>query len=167
MTNAAAKAEVADLLETVQRHIRSLAGAHRQRTLLTATATAGDRRIRVTVNADGIPVQITFAEDVSDLEYDEIAAATVEAAQAAATEVRTKAEKLYEPLQKAHARLPSLSEMVEGMPDLRKELPKAQPAALTPPPAQSSESATTAMTFENVEYRPDSSGSMIAEDDNW
>ncbi|MFI9506309.1 YbaB/EbfC family nucleoid-associated protein [Nocardia sp. NPDC052566] len=133
MANEAAKSDLADLIDTVQAHVRSLASAHEQRAQLTASATACDKRIRVTVNADGVLIDTTFADDIADLTYDEIAAAMTEAAQSAAAKVKAEAEQLFQPLQKQRSRLPSLSEMVPGLPDLRDSSLQPRTAPTTPP----------------------------------
>ncbi|MFD6161928.1 YbaB/EbfC family nucleoid-associated protein [Nocardia sp. NPDC060256] len=125
-------AEIDDLMETVGTHIRSIAEMQRKRSELVATASARDRRITVTCNADGVPIDIDFADDIDDLDYDDIATGVLEAAQAAATEVATLAEDLLAPVRTARSRLPSLSSMVEGMPDLRTDVPELQRASFEP-----------------------------------
>lgn len=136
MSNEAAKANLADLLDSVQQQMRSLADVHQQRALLTATATAHDRRIEVTVNADGVLIQTKFADDIADLTYAEIATAMTTAVQQAITDVNTQAEQLLTPLRAARSRLPSLSEVVPGMPDLPDLIPQPITASTEPPGAR-------------------------------
>lgn len=121
--------EIADLMETVGTHIRSIAEMQRKRSELVADASAGGRRVTVTCNADGVPIDVVFADDIDDLDYDDIAAAVLEAAQEAAVKVVAMAEDLLAPVRAARAELPSLSSLVEGMPDVRTNVPELQRAS--------------------------------------
>ncbi|MFG1794420.1 YbaB/EbfC family DNA-binding protein [Nocardia sp. NPDC049149] len=167
MANEAAKANLADLLDNVQTHLRSIGDAHQRRALLTASATACEKRIEVTVNADGVLIQTRFADDISDLSYDEIAEAMTEAAQAAAAEVKLKAEELFKPLQRTRARLPTLSEIIPGMADLPELTPKPVPAPTSPPNAEDRQIVDTATEFENVEQLRGSTPRPSLADDSW
>ena len=69
-----------------------------RRKLLTASATACDERIMVTVNADGVLIETTFSADVVDLSYDEVAEALPLAVRAAAHEVTRKGRAMMGPL---------------------------------------------------------------------
>ncbi len=131
--NERTKADFADLMDTVNGHIRSIADAQRKRTALTATASAQEGRVTVTCNADGVPIDTVFSDDIDDLDYDEIAIAVTEAAQDAAMAVARKAEKLMAPIKKTRSRLPSLSAMVEGLPDLRAKTIEPERAPFDPP----------------------------------
>ncbi|MFI6044588.1 YbaB/EbfC family nucleoid-associated protein [Nocardia sp. NPDC051321] len=133
MSNERAKGDVADLLDTVSQHIRSIAEVQQKRVALTATATAAKGRVRITVNADGVVIDTEFSDDIDELSYDEIADAVTEATQDAAAEVARKAEELIEPIRQSRSRLPSLSSMVEGLPDLRTKTPELQRASFDSP----------------------------------
>ncbi|MFF0489150.1 YbaB/EbfC family nucleoid-associated protein [Nocardia sp. NPDC004068] len=133
MVNERLQADMATMLEGLDEQLRGIAEIQRQRSLLTATATVCDKRIQVTVNADGLLIDIAFAEDIADLTYDEIAAGMTAAVQAAATEVLRRGRELMEPLLEKKSRLPKLSEIVEGAPDLGAMLPVAPPPPTTRP----------------------------------
>ncbi|MEU0507353.1 YbaB/EbfC family nucleoid-associated protein [Nocardia sp. NPDC005998] len=133
MANEQTKGDVADLLDTINLHIRSIAEVQQQRVELTATATAGEGKVRITVNADGVVIETRFADDIDELDYDEIADAVTDATQEAAAEVARKAEELIAPIRKTRSRLPSLSSMVEGLPDLRTKTPELQRASFDSP----------------------------------
>ncbi|WP_067682620.1 YbaB/EbfC family nucleoid-associated protein [Nocardia miyunensis] len=139
MSNERAKADLADLLDTVNTHIRSIADAQRQRTELVATATAEEGRVEVTCNADGVPIDIVFGDDIDELDYDEIAAAVLEAAQEAAASVARRAEELIAPVRKTRSRLPSLSSIVADLPDLTAKVPEPERASFDPPSARNKE----------------------------
>jgi DNA-binding protein YbaB len=136
MENERTHADFADLMDTVNSHIRSIADAQRKRSELMATASAREGRVTVTCNADGVPIDTVFSDDIDDLDYDDIAAAVTEAAQDAAAEVARRAEELIAPIKKTRSRLPSLSSMVEGLPDLRAKTPEPQRASFDSPAAR-------------------------------
>lgn len=136
MENERTAADFADLMDTVNGQIRAIAEAQRKRVELVATASARDGRVTVTCNADGVPIETEFSDDIDDLDYDDIAAAVTEAAQAAAADVARQAQELIAPIQKTRSRLPSLSSMVEGLPDLRAKTPEPQRASFDPPAAR-------------------------------
>ncbi|MBF6171423.1 YbaB/EbfC family nucleoid-associated protein [Nocardia blacklockiae] len=144
MPNERLQEDAATLLEGLDQQLRGIAEFQRERARLTASVTACDKRIRVTVNADGLLIDTEFAEDVSDLTYDEIAAAMTSAVQAAAAQVQERCRELMEPLRLRRARLPKLSDIIEGAPDLGAVLPPAPPAPKAPSPTrpETTESAT-------------------------
>ncbi|MFJ4650431.1 YbaB/EbfC family nucleoid-associated protein [Nocardia sp. NPDC088792] len=130
MANEQLRNDAAVLLDGFTQQLHALAEAQRRRAELTATATACDKRIRVTVNADGLLIHTEFADDIADIRYPDIAAAMTAAVQAAATEVRRRCEELLAPIRTERARLPKLSEIVEGAPDFGFLLPPAPPARM-------------------------------------
>jgi DNA-binding protein YbaB len=136
VNNERTKADLADLLDTVNTHIRSIADAQTQRAALVATASARQGRVQVTVNADGVPIETVFGDDIEDLDYDDIAMAVTEAAQDAAAEVARKAEELIAPIRRTRSRLPNLSEIVADLPDLHSRMPEPQRASFDPPAAR-------------------------------
>lgn len=109
----------------------------RQRRLLTATATERDKRIRVTVNAEGVLIDTWFADDISDLSYDEIAEAMVEAVRTAATEVTHRSRELMWPLLERDTEVPITSDFlpgaVSGEPVTLLPARQDLPASLRPP----------------------------------
>ncbi|MGF6885772.1 DNA-binding protein YbaB [Nocardia sp. GAS34] len=135
MVNERLAANMATMLDGLQDQLRGIAELQQQRSLLTATASVGEKRIQVTVNADGMVVETRFSDDISDLSYDEIAEYVTAAAQAATEGVLRRSRELMQPLMERKSRLPKLSEFVEGAPDLEDFLPVAPPAPKEPPPA--------------------------------
>ncbi|MFC9434958.1 hypothetical protein [Nocardia sp. NPDC057030] len=87
MVNERLRADAAMMLEAMTEQMQGVARVHRDRARLMATVTACDKRIAVTVNADGILIETRFADDIGDLSYSEIAAAITEAVQGAAKKV--------------------------------------------------------------------------------
>ncbi|MCM6776078.1 YbaB/EbfC family nucleoid-associated protein [Nocardia sp. CDC141] len=133
MVNERLKADAAMMMEELTAQLTGIAKIQRERARLTATVTACDKRITVTVNADGILVETRFSDDIDDLTYDEIAAAMTEAVQAAAADAARLGRELMDPLRERKARLPRLSEMIEGAPDLGSMMPVTPPASTAPP----------------------------------
>jgi DNA-binding protein YbaB len=133
MTNERLAADMATMLEGLQDQLHGIAELQRQRSLLTATAAVGEKRVQVTVNADGMVVETKFSADISDLSYDEIAEYVTAAAQAATEGVMRRSRELMQPLIERKSRLPKLSEIVEGAPDLEDVVPVAPPAPTVPP----------------------------------
>lgn len=89
---------------------------------LVATGWAQRRRVRVTVNADGIAVDIKFGAGVSELTYDEIAAAVTEASQQAVLEIAEKSKELTAPLAVAGGAAPDVPDVLRMIGSLREQL---------------------------------------------
>ncbi|MGW5218872.1 YbaB/EbfC family nucleoid-associated protein [Nocardia sp. NPDC004085] len=134
MTNEQAKAELADILDGVQEQMRIIARLQQERAELTGRATVRGKRVTVVVNADNTVIDTQFGPNIEDLSHAEIAKAVTEAAQQASADVARKTRELVAPLDTHRARMPKLSDLVEGMPDLR--APEPVPAPTTPPNAR-------------------------------
>ncbi|MFI2560633.1 YbaB/EbfC family nucleoid-associated protein [Nocardia farcinica] len=127
-----AEAATADILDGFAAQMRAIATAAEQRAELTATAYAQGKRVKVTVNADGAVLETRFSADIGDLDYDEIARAVTAAAQEAAKEAARKAQELLAPVAEQRARMPKLSDLIDGMPDLESHRPSIPPASMAP-----------------------------------
>jgi DNA-binding protein YbaB len=135
MSNERLQADAAMMMEELAGQMSYIAEIQRNRARLTATVTACDKRISVTVNADGILIATKFADDVRDLTYEEIAAAMTQAVQAAAAKVQKTTQELMAPLRERKTRLPRLSEMLDGAPDLGDMMPVIERASTAAPDA--------------------------------
>ncbi|MET8871713.1 YbaB/EbfC family nucleoid-associated protein [Nocardia sp. NPDC004604] len=133
MVNERLQADAAMMMEAFTDQMAGLAKIQRDRARLTATVTACQKRISVTVNADGILIETRFAEDIGDLTFAEIAAAMTEAVQGAARKVSEQGRELMEPLRERKDRLPPLSALLEDMPDVRSMMPVAPKVSTAPP----------------------------------
>lgn len=89
---------------------------------LVATGWAERRRVRVTVNADGIAVDIKFSGGVSELTYDEIAAAVTEASQQAVREIAERTKELVAPIMVDQVAAPSVEDVLGAVGSLREQL---------------------------------------------
>lgn len=151
MANEPTRTRVEELVESVQQSIESIRQAQRQRARLTATAQAAGRRVTVTVNADGVVISTRFADDIKDLEIEEIAAAVTTAAQDAAARVRQRTREMISTLRQEQARLPKLSEFVPGLPDVGELLPTApEPPTDVAASGRDAEPDEDAMVFTDV-----------------
>lgn len=130
-SNERLKTEVAQLLDDVHHLITGFADARRRHQALTASASVERERITVVADASGAVAEVIYAEDIDDLGYSQIARGTVQAAQQAAHEVKRKADEILAPLRTMQARLPTLADLVDGMPR-QDEIPPPPPALLTP-----------------------------------
>ncbi|WP_067819104.1 YbaB/EbfC family nucleoid-associated protein [Nocardia inohanensis] len=146
--------DAASILEEFQQQMRAIAEASRKRAQLTASASAAGGRVTVTVNADGIVIATRLSADAGDLSHDEIGAAVTTAAQKAAADVAQQTRELMRPLRDERARMPKLSELFEGMPDLQAQAPTIPPASLAPPKSRRvTESVELGPEFRNsVDY---------------
>ncbi|WP_306360359.1 YbaB/EbfC family nucleoid-associated protein [Nocardia sp. CC227C] len=148
--------EMSDLLEGFRQQMRSIAEVQRQRVRLTASATSRDKRVTVTVNANGVVIETKLSSDVEELGYDGLARTITQVAQAAAAEVTRKASELTAPLLDRRARLPKLSDVIEGLPDIDAEVPLEPPVSLAAPGSEERRAEDPAMVFTDVEqYRHD------------
>ncbi len=128
MVNERLHADMMTMLDGLNEQMRGIAEIQLKRSKLTATATACEERIIVTVNADGLLIRTEFADDIADLTYDEIAEGMTEAVQKAAGEADARGRELMAPLRERKSKLPKLSDIIEGAPDLGSRIPVAPPA---------------------------------------
>lgn len=82
-----AENEIDSAIADFRAQVADIARRRQERAQLTATATAAHRRVSVTVNADGIVIDVRFSSAIDDLSYDEIAHAVTEASRQAVADV--------------------------------------------------------------------------------
>ncbi|MET8871590.1 YbaB/EbfC family nucleoid-associated protein [Nocardia sp. NPDC004604] len=148
MTNEHSSAEMYALIDDFEKQMGEIARLQRERNLIVGRATVRGKRITVTVNADGIIIGVEFSSRITDLSYAEIATAVVDATQQAAADATRRARELMAPLLAHRARMPKLSDLVDGIPDLTALMPKPVPAPITPARLESDRET---MTFTDVE----------------
>jgi len=128
MVNERLRADMMTMLDGLGEQMRGIAEIQLKRSKLTATASTCEDRITVTVNADGLLIRTEFADDIGDLTFDEIAEGMTEAVQKAAREADARGQELMAPLRERKSKLPKLSDIIEGAPDLGARMPVAPPA---------------------------------------
>ncbi|MET8648683.1 MULTISPECIES: YbaB/EbfC family nucleoid-associated protein [Nocardia] len=143
--------DLASVIDAFQDQMRAIALVQQQRVKLTASATSRDKLVTVTVNANGIVIETKFSAGIGELGYDEIAKTVTKTAQEAAAEVARKNQELAAPITERRARLPKLSEVIEGMPDFEREIPLEPPVSTAPPGAAERGGDEEPMVFADVE----------------
>lgn len=119
MTNDAARHELGEVLALVQEQMADLAELQKKRATLTAKAAVADGAVEVTVNAQGTVIETVIDESyLDDFDFADLGAHITEAAQSAAREITRRSAQLLAPLTERRTRLPSLSAVVDGAPDL-------------------------------------------------
>ncbi|MQY23170.1 YbaB/EbfC family nucleoid-associated protein [Nocardia macrotermitis] len=127
------RAELESIVSDAQEQLRTVARIQHERAQLVGTATVSNKRVTVSVNADGVVVETKFGPGIENLGYSAIAKAVTEAAQLAAQDLAAKNRDLMSPLRSQQSRLPKLTDLIEGMPDLRGELPTPPEPSLKSP----------------------------------
>lgn len=113
-----------EVLALVQEQMADIAALQKKQAAVTATGTAADGMVEVTVNAGGQLIKTVIDEDYLDEhEFEELADHVTEAAQAAAADAGRRIAELMVPISERRKRFPSLSEVVDGAPDLRDLVP--------------------------------------------
>lgn len=115
---------LASIIDGFAEHLERVKQAQEQRTRIVVEARAASNRIMVKVNADGALVDLGFSADINDLDYDEIAAAVLTAAQEGAAMAADRVRKLIAPVQQRPAAIPTIAELIEDIPELRARVPR-------------------------------------------
>jgi DNA-binding protein YbaB len=132
LSNDALRHEMTEVLALVQEQLAEIADVQKRQAELTATAAAADGLVEVTVNAAGHVINTEIDESyLEEHDFDELSDHITEAAQAAACHASQLAADMMGPINERRKRFPSLSDIVEGAPDLR----ELAPAWLQPPAA--------------------------------
>lgn len=134
MDNDAARHELTDALALLREHMAELAVLEQKRAALSATAAVADGTVAVTVNARGVVFHTVVDESYLD-EHDlgDLGDFVTAAAQEAARDVERRSAEMLAPLAERRAQFPSLSDVVDGAPDIRALLADIHPVAKTQP----------------------------------
>lgn len=120
MDNDEARHELIDALALVQEQFADLAVVEEARAELSSTASAADGTVTVTVDAEGVVIQTAVSESYfDDHDLADLGSHITAAAQDAARDVALKMAELLAPLAERREQMPSLSDIVEGAPDIR------------------------------------------------
>jgi len=165
MVNEYARTEMASVLDQVQQQLRTIAQVHQERTGIVGAATAR-RYVTVSVDADGRVIETKFGAGVEELTYGDIAKAVTEATQRAACDAQRRADELMEPVQQQRARLPQLTDLIDGMPDPDMELPTEPEVAMVR--TDRADGSVESKDFADVETRQRSGASRArVADSSW
>ncbi|MEV0672991.1 YbaB/EbfC family nucleoid-associated protein [Mycobacterium sp. NPDC050441] len=120
MSNDALRHQMTEVLALVSEQMADIAAVQREQEQLTATADAAAGLVEVTVNARGHVIETVIDESYLDeYELEELGGHVTAAAQSAAQVVAQRAAALMVPISERRKMLPSLSDIVDGAPDLR------------------------------------------------
>ncbi len=114
--------ETAAELEQFRARMGEITRLQQERTQLMGVGTAERRRVTVTVNADGITIDIRFSSDIGDLDYEEIAAAITEASRLAVADVAEQTTALFAPITPDPADRIEMDETLSGFANVRDQL---------------------------------------------
>lgn len=120
MDNDAARHELIDALALVQEQFADLAVVEEARAALSCAATRADGTVTVTVDCDGVVIHTAVSETyLDDHDLGDLGRHITHAAQDAARDIEQKVAELLAPLAQRREQMPSLSDIVEGAPDIR------------------------------------------------
>jgi DNA-binding protein YbaB len=120
VSNDAIRHDFEDLLAQARQQMSSLARMQAAAAALTATATAAEGTVEVTVDAGGVVTRTSIDESYCrDFLFADLGAYVTEAARRAAGDVTGRAARLRGSMAEQRRQLPALSDVVDGAPDLR------------------------------------------------
>jgi DNA-binding protein YbaB len=123
MSNDAIRNEFSQVLALVQEQMRDLSNIQQQRSALSATATAADGTVEVTVNAQRTVTTTVVDESyLDDHEITELGAHITSAAQAAVRQMDKRSEALLAPMNARRKAVSEISGNVIGLPGFREAL---------------------------------------------
>lgn len=123
MDNDAVRHELIDALALVQEQFADLAVVEQERATSSSSATSAGGTVTVTVDCDGVVIHTQVSENyLDDHDLADLGQHITDAAQAAARDIEQKVAELLAPLARRREQMPSLSDIVEGAPDIRELL---------------------------------------------
>lgn len=123
MDNDAARHELIDALALVQEQFADLAVVEQERATSSSSATSAGGTVTVTVDCDGVVIHTQVSENyLDDHDLADLGQHITDAAQAAARDIEQKLAELLAPLARRREQMPSLSDIVDGAPDIRELL---------------------------------------------
>jgi DNA-binding protein YbaB len=126
-----------EVLALVQEQMADIAAMQKKQAEITAKAAVADGMVEVTVNAHGHLVETSIDESYLDeYEFEELADHITEAARAAAHDAAQRVTEMMVPISERRKRFPSLSEVIDGAPDLRDLVPPGFQPVAAPGPRQ-------------------------------
>jgi DNA-binding protein YbaB len=118
--NDAVRRQMDEVMDLLQEQMADVAALQRKQAALTASAAVADGLVEVTVNAQGRLLKTAIDESYLDEhEFEELADHITEAARRAADNAARRVSEMIVPISERRKIFPTLSEIVEGAPDLR------------------------------------------------
>ena len=141
MNNDAASQDFSQVLSLVQEQMQDLSLMQQKRAALTATATAADGTVEVTVDAQRMVTKTVIDESYLDeFEFTELAGHLTTAAQEAAHEIERQSAALLTPLTERRNEISSLSSLVVDAPDFHDLIAGLNPPAPAAPASRADDS---------------------------
>lgn len=145
MSNDAASQDFSHVLSLVQEQMRDLSVMQQRRAALTATATAADGTVEITVDAQRMVTKTVIDESYLDeFELADLGGYITTAAQDAAREIERKSAGLLTPLTQRRQEISSFSGLVPDSPDFAELLSSL--TEMAPPPSVPTTAATKGWT---------------------
>lgn len=118
MDNDAARERLGDVLAGLRDQLADYAELQKKQAALQIDAEVAEGTVVVTVNAQGQLVKTLIDNSfLDDHDFDDLGDYITEAAQTAAKDAGRRIREMLAPINERHATFPSLSDIVEGMPD--------------------------------------------------
>ncbi|MDF2824803.1 MAG: hypothetical protein K0R68_2211 [Mycobacterium sp.] len=123
MDNDTIRNEFGQVLGLVQEQMRDLSEIHQKRSVMTATATAADGMVEITLNAARVVVKTVIDESYLDeYELGELGDHVTKAAQAAASQLDQSSEALLAPMNERRKAVQDIAGNVIDLPGFREAL---------------------------------------------
>jgi DNA-binding protein YbaB len=124
LSNDEARHRLSDVLGLLQNQVADIAAMREKQAALKLTGYAADGAVEATVNARGQLVKTVIDKSfLDDHDFEDLGDYVTEAAAAAAKDAAQRVAEMLAPINERHGKFPSLSEIVEGMPDPRDLMP--------------------------------------------
>jgi DNA-binding protein YbaB len=118
LSNDAARDRVGEVLADLRDELADIASIQKKQAELKVAGQAADGSVEVTVNARGQVVKTVIDTSyLDDHGFEDLGGYITEAAQAAAGEAGRRVAEMLAPINERSRKLPSFSEIVEGLPD--------------------------------------------------
>lgn len=134
LSNDAANDRLSDVMTRLHDQLGDIAAMQKKQAALKVSARTADGTVEVTVNARGQLVAAVIDRSyLDDHEFDDLAGHITEAAQTAARDAAQRVAEMLAPINKRQRSFPSLSDIVDGMPDPSDLMPPGLDAWSTAP----------------------------------
>ena len=118
LDGAAARERAVDVLAGLRDQVADIAGVQKKQAALSVNGAAAEGTVEVTVDARGQVIKTVIdGSFLDDHDFEELGDYVTEAARAAAGDAGRQVAQMMAPINERHRLFPSLSDIVEGLPD--------------------------------------------------
>ena len=137
MDNDSLRHDLAEVMALAQDQMRELSAAQQQRMALSATGTAADGLVEVTVDAQRMVTSTVIHESyLQEFEFADLSGHITAAAQKAAQEVERRGAAIFAPLAQRRQAISAMSGSLVDAPDFNELMSRINPAATAAPSPQ-------------------------------